>query len=115
MHFKNFDPNTNIYEAYAYDVDKIELPGLLMELSKNYFKQLGHIEIKKEEVKNPADQSIKMVYQCTSCFTVYDETYGDAKAGIEKETLFDAVPDTYTCSVCEAPKSNFEKKELQLS
>ena len=85
-----------------------------MELSKNYFKQLGHVEIKKEEPKKAKDQSVRTVHQCISCYTVYDEVYGDTKSEVAVGTLFEAIPDNYTCPVCEAPKTNFEKKELQL-
>ncbi|SMC40154.1 rubredoxin [Cellulophaga tyrosinoxydans] len=115
LHFKNFDPNTQVYEAYAHDVDKIELPGLLMELSKNYFKQLGHVESKKEIANKAIDRLTREVYQCSSCYTVYDEVYGDAQAEIAAGTLFNDIPENYTCPVCDSVKANFEKKLLQLS
>lgn len=114
LHFKNFDPNTQIYEAYAHDVDKIELPGLLMELSKKYFKQLGQIEPSNKEITKASDHLVREVYQCNSCFTVYDEVYGDLKAAISVGTHFDEIPENYTCPVCDAPKLNFKKKELQI-
>ncbi|MBO0591121.1 rubredoxin [Cellulophaga sp. E16_2] len=115
LHFKNFDPNTQVYEVYAQDVDKIELPGLLMELSKKYFKQLGQVEIKKEETKKSSEQLIREVYQCTSCFTVYDKKYGDVKAGVNPGTLFADLPEDYSCQVCDASKVNFSKIALQLN
>ena len=37
LYSENFDPNTRVYKTYAQDVDKIELPPLLMELSQLYF------------------------------------------------------------------------------
>lgn len=109
LHFKNFDPNTQAYVAYAQDVDKIELPGLLMELSKNYFEQLGTALPQKKETKKEKSESSRQVHQCTSCFTVYDEAYGDTKGGIAAGTPFEAVSDTFTCPVCEAPKSDFKE------
>lgn len=115
LHFKNFDPNTQIYEVYAQDVDKIELPGLLMELSKKYFKQLGQEKIIKEETKKASEQLVREVYQCTSCFTVYDKEYGDVSLGIPAGMLFENLPEDYCCQVCDAKKSNFEKIELQLN
>ncbi|SDE74069.1 rubredoxin [Cellulophaga baltica] len=115
LHFKNFDPNTQIYEVYAQDVDKIELPGLLMELSKKYFKQLGQEKIIKEETKKASEQLVREVYQCTSCFTVYDKEYGDVSLGIPAGTLFEDLPEDYCCQVCDAKKTNFDKIELQLS
>ena len=115
LHFKNFDPNTQTYKAYAQDVDKIELPGLLMELSKYYFEQLGKTEKKKEPAKKKVDATTREIHQCQSCFTIYDATYGDAKATISIGTPFDTLPETYKCPVCEAPKSSFAKTEMSIS
>ncbi|MBU3026789.1 rubredoxin [Zobellia galactanivorans] len=115
LHFENFDPNTQKYLAYAQDVDKIELPGLLMELSKKYFDQLGREVEKTEAPKKAIEQETKTIHQCQSCFTVYDPLYGDSIAEIPVGTAFEDLPETYACSVCEAPKSQFEKAELKFS
>ncbi|MEL6916142.1 MAG: FAD-dependent oxidoreductase [Bacteroidota bacterium] len=115
LHFKRFDPNTQQYESYAQDVDKIELPGLLMELSKKYFEQLGHGQVQAPVSKNKEPHDTRTVYQCTSCYTVYDETYGDIKAGIPAGTVFAKIPEEYNCPVCDAPKTKFKQTELQLS
>jgi len=112
LHFKNFNPNTQTYKAYAQDVDKIELPGLLMELSKNYFKQMGEEKAPKKVIKKEAINNLKEVYQCGSCFSIYDTTYGDQKASIAIGTLFEELSETYTCTVCDAPKSSFKKTSL---
>ncbi len=114
LHFKAFDPNTQQYEAYAQDVDKIELPGLLMELSKKYFEGLGHERTEKKTKKSNSQNAVQEVYQCSDCFTIYDEMYGDIVNDIPKNTPFDSLPKTYTCPVCEAPKDTFEKAALQL-
>ncbi len=114
LHFKAFDPNTQQYEAYAQDVDKIELPGLLMELSKKYFEGLGHERVEKKVKKRNSQNTVQEVYQCGDCLTIYDEAYGDMVHDIPKQTPFDSLPNTYTCPVCEAPKSRFEKVSLQL-
>lgn len=114
LHFDNFDPNTQKYLAYAQDVDKIELPGLLMELSKKYFEQLGKVETNEGPAKNHSEKQTQLVYQCTSCFTVYDKLYGDVKAGISAGIIFKDLDETYQCPVCEAPKDNFEKVALEV-
>ncbi|MBU3012743.1 rubredoxin [Polaribacter vadi] len=109
LYAKNFDPNTRQYIMHVQDVDKVELPGLLMELSQLYFDDLGSekedekgTEVKKEQVELE-------VYQCQDCFTIYDEAYGDVTQNIAPETLFTALPENYECPLCEASKSNFEK------
>ncbi|MRI00190.1 rubredoxin [Kriegella sp. EG-1] len=114
LHFENFDPNTQKYQAYAHDVDKIELPGLLMELSKNYFEQLGTIKIKEEKIKSTEENELHFVHQCPSCLTIYDATYGDYTANINAGTAFESLPDNYCCSVCETTKDEFKSIEIQL-
>ena len=115
LHFDNFDPSTQKYLSYAQDVDKIELPGLLMELSKSYFKQLGEIKPSEVSVKEGGEKQVQQLFQCQCCLTVYDKLFGEPKKGISAGTLFKNLPEDYTCPVCDAPKSAFEIKELVLT
>ncbi|MCL5128197.1 MULTISPECIES: rubredoxin domain-containing protein [unclassified Algibacter] len=112
LYAKNFDPNTGEYIMHVQDVDKVELPGLLMELSKLYFKQLGtqREEIKAKEIKKEATE--ENVYQCQDCLTIYNEVFGDITQDIDPNTRFEDLDETYECSLCEAPKSHFQKKTL---
>ncbi|WP_139957518.1 rubredoxin [Flavicella sediminum] len=110
LYSKNFDPNTQEYIAYAQDVDKIELPGLLMELSQMYFDQLGEVTESKESKKTKKEAPVLSdVYQCSECMTIYDSAFGDEQASIPPNTSFENLPDDYTCSVCEATKENYKK------
>lgn len=111
LHFENFDPNTLAYVSYAQDVDKIELPGLLMELSKKYFEQLGNVVRPSKEIAEKETAEI-LVYQCSSCLTVYDQSLGDEKNGIAVGTSFERLPESYVCPVCESNKSSFRKTML---
>ena len=109
LYSENFNPNTQKYLVYAQDVDKIELPGLLMELSKLYFEKLG--ESDKDTLTDELNQNQdieKEVYQCKECLTIYDSELGDKKFNIESETLFEDITIEYECPVCEAPKQSFE-------
>ena len=115
LHSKHFNPNSQQYHSYAQDVDKIELPGLLMELSKKYFQQLGQQEDRKETPVKVVEQLKREVHQCTSCHTIYDSQYGDEKAGVSPGTVFENLPEAYSCSVCEAPKTEFKAVELVFS
>ena len=97
---------------HVQDIDKVELPGLLMELSQLYFEQLG---TEREETKQKEEKNVSMeeqVYQCTDCLTIYNQVYGDITKNIPPNTTFESLPETYECSLCEAPKSSFEKKVL---
>ncbi|MEW4925737.1 rubredoxin domain-containing protein [Algibacter sp. 2305UL17-15] len=111
LYAKNFDPNTRQYIMHVQDVDKVELPGLLMELSKLYFEQLGD-EKEEENVQVSNTETTEEVYQCSECMTVYNETYGDITQNIPPNTPFESLASNYECSLCEAPKSSFEKRIL---
>lgn len=49
-------------------------------------------------------------YVCTICGYVYDPAVGDPDRGITAGTPFDKLPDDWTCPVCGASKSDFEKE-----
>jgi rubredoxin len=113
LHAKNFDPNTLEYLTYAQDVDKIELPGLLMELSRLYFDGLGAVakENKPLVVPKPVlpahSVSDNEAYRCPNCLSVYDGRYGDALRGIPAGVTFAELPEDYVCGVCETEKEAF--------
>jgi rubredoxin len=50
-------------------------------------------------------------YRCTICGYIYDPAVGDSTQGINPGTAFEALPDTWVCPVCGAPKSDFVKEE----
>ncbi len=114
LHFEAFDPNTQTYISYAQDVDKMELPGLLMELSKKYFEQLGATREVLQEIEIKEENEI-CVHQCSSCMTVYDSKLGDSKSSVAPGTPFENLPETYCCPVCESPLSVFKEQLLLLS
>jgi rubredoxin len=110
LYCENFDPNTQKYKVYAQDVDKIELSGLLMELSKMYFDQFGNEITDDEDVeKNKNIPEKRDVFQCSDCLTIYDDFYGDKRADIEPDTSFNNLDSNYKCDVCDAPKELFVK------
>ncbi|WP_304201387.1 rubredoxin [Flavobacterium alvei] len=107
LYAKNFDPNTKDYIVLAQDVDKQELPTILIELSKKYFNELGNVvlEVNQPIVKKELQE--KDIHQCSECLTLYNSEYGDAAQGIQKGVLFKDLPEDYCCSLCESPKNNF--------
>ncbi|EAZ81899.1 rubredoxin [Algoriphagus machipongonensis] len=112
LYAKNFDPNTQEYIVHVQEVDQVELPNLLIELSKLYFEQLGN-QNKKSKKSSPAKELvITEAYQCKNCLTIYDPIYGDHTQNIPAETSFDDLPIDYLCPVCDAPKADFVKKKF---
>jgi rubredoxin len=107
LYAENFDPNTREYIVLVQDVDKIELPTILIELSKKYFGELGNsiLEVGANNLKKEKTEQI--VYQCPECLTIYNSEFGDTIQGITKNILFEDLPEDYCCSLCESPKNNF--------
>ncbi len=50
-------------------------------------------------------------YRCTICGYIYDPADGDSTQGVAPGTAFEALPDTWLCPVCGAPKSDFVKEQ----
>ena len=50
-------------------------------------------------------------HRCKICGYIYDPAKGDPDGGIKPGTSFEELPDTWTCPICNAPKSEFEKDE----
>jgi rubredoxin len=107
LYAKNFNPNTKKYIVLAQDVDKQELPAILIELSKKYFEELGNTSIEVKVPKSKKEQQERDVHQCTECLTIYNSEYGDSTQGIEKGLIFSDLPEDYCCSLCGSHKSNF--------
>ena len=112
IYSKNFDPNNQKYIVYAQDVDKIELPGLLMELSKKYFDQLGQNDSELVQAKKTDPIQTSEVHQCQNCLTIYDKVMGEPEMGIDQGTLFSELPLDYQCPVCSSDKKLFRKVNI---
>ena len=109
LYADNFDPNTRDYIVHVQDVDQVELPNLLMELSRMYFENLGMTKESKTTAVIETKQVQFEVYQCESCQTIYDYRFGDITQDIKPGVHFEDLPDTYACSLCEGPVSAYRK------
>ena len=50
-------------------------------------------------------------WECVVCGYIYDPEKGDPENNIPKGTAFEQLPESWTCPVCGAPKSQFIKKQ----
>lgn len=97
-----FDPNTLDYVTYAQDVEKEQLPLLLLELSKEYFDQLGNHTVVKNTLQiDDQKEKEKIVFQCKDCLSIYDEAV--------HQVSFDDLEDSFRCFLCDATKENYQK------
>jgi rubredoxin len=51
-------------------------------------------------------------YQCIVCGWIYDELMGVPEDGIPSGTLWDDIPDTWSCPDCGVTKADFEMVEI---
>ena len=110
LYCEKFDPNNQKYLVYAQDVDKIELSGLLMELSKMYFEQL----VDENDSNFIADKKVLIVskgevFQCSECLTVCDNFFDSELLDLELSDALKNFPENYRCDVCDASKGSIIK------
>ncbi|MNE67669.1 Rubredoxin-2 [compost metagenome] len=60
-----------------------------------------------DDSKQEETTALKMVYQCKSCLSIYDEAYGDELNNITVGVSFENLPPDYCCPICENGKVNF--------
>jgi len=68
----------------------------------------------KEEKKTEGKKEVKGdmgKYKCAVCGYVYDPKEGDPENDIKPGTSFEKLPEDWTCPVCGAAKSEFEKMD----
>ncbi|WP_378176385.1 rubredoxin [Aquimarina sp. SS2-1] len=115
LYAKNFDPNTRQYLVYAQDVDQMDLPAILLELTKAYFQNLGEGDKESSDGIAAIKEKTEIeVYQCRDCQTIYDPSLGEASSNIPAGTEFADLPESYQCALCEASKDNFKQMTLEV-
>lgn len=62
-------------------------------------------------VEHHKEESTMSKYKCTICGYIYDPALGDPDNGVAAGTSFEDLPADWTCPVCGAAKSEFEKTD----
>ncbi|MCD0489133.1 rubredoxin [Pedobacter sp. MC2016-14] len=114
---KDFNPNERTGEIFSKGNPAFILPEQLRRSIYKFQKyRLSTLNAKPFHRVAPIDELLpkenEFVYQCKACFTVYDESMGDAGQNINPGTAFGDLPEDYCCALCEAEKSDFIKISL---
>ncbi len=113
---ENFNPNNRTHILFEKGLFRIHLPVQLERLCRRFnnrrlLEDNKKAKIETEEPKTtPSNHS--SVHQCPSCFTIFDENYGDALQNIPPGIPFKNLPDTYTCPTCDNPKEEMREIEM---
>jgi rubredoxin len=109
VHTRDFNHNTREFVIYKQGVAKADLSIHLKALCDMFYEQQCNNQLPLQvsrannEVKSPNQ---KIVHQCKSCFTIYDELYGDVLNAIEPGVPFENLVN-YECPTCGSEKENF--------
>ena len=114
-HTTDFNPNTRELILFEKGVNKAHVPEILQRLTKRFYAQNSKQEVAviKQKEKIVSDSQSVMVHQCPTCFTIYDERFGDSVNEIPVGVKFGDLPVNYCCSVCEGAKSEFVEIEVK--
>jgi rubredoxin len=115
LYTHDFNPNSKEMVPFRENVEKEHLGTYLVSLCKMFYERVSSTNILEHHTSNnktqpTAQETISQIlYQCSHCFTVYDETLGEPENNITAGTSFETLPDSYCCSLCEAGKEEFVK------
>jgi rubredoxin len=120
LYTKDFNPNTSELVLFRSKVKKEDIGVYLASLCKYYY-ELRHSEERADHrvyrEEPPAENIIgpepESRHECRWCKTRYDPEFGDQWQGIAAGTVFEELPATYCCPVCEAPKEDYEQIRIQ--
>ena len=108
--------DTSTHTIFIGEVVNGEVLNDKTPLTYEYYRQVkqgttpktapSYVEVKKEV--SPAVPKMAQ-YRCTICGYIYDPAKGDSDSGIKPGTPFENIPEDWTCPVCGAMKSQFEK------
>jgi rubredoxin len=95
-------------------VQKENIGTYLISLCKYFYELQSKEELVshaayREKVEKQAEIATAMheVFQCSGCFTIYDDQFGDVVNNIEPGVPFDSLPHDYTCPTCGNEKKQF--------
>ncbi|GAA3968432.1 rubredoxin [Mucilaginibacter dorajii] len=111
IHTRDFNHNTREFVVYKQGVAKADLSRHLITLCDMFYEQQSNNQLPLNTAKSKEETSVstpKTVHQCKSCFTIYDELYGDEFNEIAPGISFSNLA-VYECPTCGAAKENFDE------
>jgi rubredoxin len=119
LYSADFNPNSKEYVVFRSNVYKEHLGVYIIALCKYYYELADKNELLPgssyvTEAPEARKVETRRYHQCQHCLTVYDETLGEPENLIAAGTLFEILPQTYCCPLCEAPAKDFIITEIKM-
>ena len=114
---KDFNPNERTGFVFSRNNPRFLLAEQLRQAISLYYstKVVFRTANRKSkpvyEKEKKVEQARLHVYQCKHCLSIYDPPTGEPENGILAGTSFESLPDSYSCYLCEGPKSDFLQRE----
>ena len=114
-HTTDFNPNTRELVIFEKGINKAHVPEILQRLTKRFYAQNAKQELSmvKETQRKSLDLQPIKVHQCKTCFTIYNERFGDSVNEIAVGIKFMDLPSTYCCPICENDNSAFVEVDVE--
>lgn len=116
---QEFNPAKSKFVTYKNLVLRNGLASAISKLMEKYhekaYREVANFipkKLQKQETLSSDTQLNEYMYRCKNCYTVYYPEFGDAD--IAPNTPFKELPEGYCCSICSAPKSEFEEINMSI-
>ncbi|OWK69933.1 rubredoxin [Pedobacter sp. AJM] len=111
---KDFNPNERTEEIFSSGNLKAMLPEQLRRVIMKFYTFRKETSQYKKAVSPTAKVNTPLLqeenlYQCSRCFTIYNEAIGEMESNIPPHTAFQQLGESYCCPVCEGTKDEFIK------
>jgi flavin reductase (DIM6/NTAB) family NADH-FMN oxidoreductase RutF/rubredoxin len=116
---ETFDVGTHLVfigEVIASDLIKSDAKSLTYNYYREVMKGFSpknaptYVDKAKIQDETAAKNTINELWQCQLCHFTYESEKGDPISGIDPGTTFGDLPDDWTCPICGADKSMFERE-----
>jgi rubredoxin len=118
---EDFNPNGRTKKYFAKGVWRFNLDEQLRRCVLKYNKMIAENQVKAAGLKDDHKvddvqiTSNRVIHQCSCCFTIYDENFGDILNNIPPGVPFTNLPDTYACPTCETAKKEFKAIHMDVA
>lgn len=106
----NFDPRETSFKANLINLSYSDLVNHLLSFNKEFYSETSIPEaiILEPKLVKSEEKVESEVYECQDCLSHYSSEYGDSVQDVPAGTLFEELPHSWVCPVCDSEKERFK-------